>query len=163
MDMGKTFIAIANLGVRFWIHIFKWPFISRKAIGIARFENNYRDDRLAMFDQVTADHMPVYHNCINCGSCDAACARARNFHMGLWSGEGPGETIERISPSLIPVNVSRSQPLYNCGAALASIIGRCADCGLCEKACPNKVPILELAKLVVDKSIYPNRSVQKAA
>jgi formate hydrogenlyase subunit 6/NADH:ubiquinone oxidoreductase subunit I len=164
MSLGKQFGAIANLGVQFWLHMFKKPFVTRKSRGIERYRRNYKADHLASFATEEYNRFVFYDRCINCGLCDAACVQARLAGLGLWKADGlQSDQSLHFQPSLIPVDISRSQPLYHHGIALALMFAQCSECKKCELACPNGVPILEMARLVVERSSAPERSVTKCA
>ena len=138
MSLGKKFISIANIGVEFWAHVLSKPFVDPAARGRARFDENFRADRLAPF---TPAQFARLEQCLNCGLCDAACAA---------SEAGGRRPDGAVNPSLIPISVSRSQPLFHNAAELAAHLAACGECRACEEACPNRVPILEIAAMVME-------------
>jgi len=137
MSIGKIAVSIANLGLEFWAHVLKKPFIDPVSKGRQRFEDNFREDHLRPYSHEQFARLPRYEQCVNCGLCDAACAAAK----------GPAAGLE---PSLIPISVSRAQPLFHCAADLAALYAACGECRACEEACPNGVPIREIAAMVTE-------------
>jgi len=164
MSFAKTFYSIANLGVMFGIHMIKWPFVSRKSVGRKRYDSNYAEDRLAFFTDGEFARFDAYDRCINCGLCDAACVGAREAEIGFWSAkELNGNPLFHFRPSIVADDISRCQPVYHTGLKEAGLFEKCGGCRLCEKACPNGVPLLEIAALVKAKAIIPKRVMQRAA
>ncbi|MBI5528072.1 MAG: hypothetical protein HY897_17205 [Deltaproteobacteria bacterium] len=151
MGFGKTALSIANLGVRFWAHFLKKPFVNPEETGRRRFDENFRADGLLPYTAEHAARLPLYETCLNCGLCDAACASVAR----------PPPTAHRLpplQPSLIPVMASRAQPLFRASAELAAFYLACGECKKCEEACPNGIPIREMAKMVVDRALLSRAS-----
>jgi succinate dehydrogenase/fumarate reductase-like Fe-S protein len=152
--MGRLF-SIANLGVRFWAHFLKKPLLDPEETGRARFDENYRGDALLPYSAEHAARLPLYETCLNCGLCDAACAQIPNPKSQIPIRLPPNayRLPPSLRPSLIPVMASRAQPLFHASADLAAFFLSCGDCNKCEEACPNGIPIKELAKMVVDGAV----------
>lgn len=139
MSVGKKILSIAYLGVEFWAHFLARPFVDPESRGRRRFDENFKEDRLAPFTPGQFARLPRYEQCLNCGLCDAACAASET---------GRARPADAVSPSLIPISLSRAQPLFYAAADLTAHHAACGACRACEDACPNCVPIRELAEMV---------------
>ena len=144
MSIGKQVYSIASLGVAFCAHVLSKPFVDPATRGRARFDENFREDHLTPYTPKQFERLTRYERCLNCGLCDAACAA---------SEAGRNRSPDAVNPSLIPISVSRAQPLFHTAAGLAAFYAACGDCRACEDACPNRVPIKEIAAMVAGDAV----------
>ncbi|MFA6447866.1 MAG: (Fe-S)-binding protein [bacterium] len=137
---SKALYAIGNLGVHFWIHVFRRIF-KRPAPGseMRKFNEYYAEDLLVPLKPADRDELIGYERCINCGMCVSVCPVYPPSDAGSYR-----------APDSIAVSLSRSYPEF--GSTRDSIYN-CAQCGACARACSRGIDIPALVMLVRRKAM----------
>lgn len=116
----KRFIAIANLGVYFWIHMAKLAyhgiFSRNQPDPVDTFVTQFADDKLFHLPENEVDGVLAMQQCIGCGLCrlaggDAAALprrELRDFSQTLDASGLRGMTVKGLN-ALCPVNVPLEQ------------------------------------------------------
>lgn len=132
--------ALWVLGKQFWIHMFKRLFRLYKPGGRERFLLNFREDRILPLSADTAALVPGWQRCTGCGLCDLVCPI-----LGQpVEGHGP------FSVSQLVLSGWRDFTAVPLSRGPAELLAGCGECGACESACPERVPIKALAAFVVE-------------
>jgi Fe-S oxidoreductase len=137
---SKAVYAIGNLGVHFWIHVFRRIF-KRPAPGaeMKKFNENYAEDLLVPLKISERDELFGYERCINCGVCASVCPVYTPSDAGSYR-----------APDSITASLSRSYPDF--GSARDSVYN-CTQCGACARACTRGINIPDLVMLVRRKAM----------
>ena len=111
-----------------------WPW-SPKA-GLNQFQKKYVPEGLPHY---SVSHRQIAHEpgrCTTCGLCDAACPVLRKGINGAFLG-----------PMRLVVSAMRGGPLSQFAMKDFTFFTSedCLTCRICEKACPEEIPILKLA------------------
>ncbi len=132
---GKWWYAQYFLGMKSVIHYLKKLLFWRQREGLEQFRANYVADGLPAF---TPAHRAIAHepgHCTSCGMCEAVCpllAFNPNF-LGpmrfILSGARGGPILPDIRDTLRVLTAPD-----------------CQSCQKCERACPEQISILQLAK-----------------
>lgn len=145
----KWLLAQLNLTKHVLIHYLKklipWP--GKK--GIAAFEANYLEDGLARYSQGHRDIAEMPGKCTGCSQCDAVCPILAS-----------GENRAFLGPMRFVASGLRGGPLVEDIASTVDTIlsEACLSCNACERACPEGIPILELARFTQDQIVEIGRS-----
>jgi heterodisulfide reductase subunit C len=86
------------------------------------------------------DQMESFSRCFNCGFCDTVCPALL---------EQPREKFP--GPSYLVTTLARSLPDF---WAVRLDLSLCDGCKLCQKACPNQVPIKQALEFIHAKAEY---------
>lgn len=145
----KWLLAQVNLAKHVILHYLKklmpWP--AKK--GIAAFEANYLEEGLARYSVKHRKLAPKAGNCTGCAQCDAACPILAS-----------GETKSFLGPMRFVASGLRGGPLVEDIASSVDVLmsESCLSCNACERACPEDIPILELARFTQDQIVEIGRS-----
>ncbi len=118
-----------------WLFLKKVVFWRRR--GLSQFVNNYQQDRLIPMQSGDRDGLFRFAQCINCGICDTACPDL---------GKIPREKFP--GPSFLVTTLTRATPDF---WAIDLDLSACGGCDLCEKVCPNQVPVKAAVKFIEAK------------
>ena len=133
------FKSIRILGLQFLVHMFRRLFFLYRPGGSDRFESNYRPDRILPISEKHAAVLPSWQCCTGCGFCDVACPVA-----------GTKVGAHAFSIATLALSGWRDfTALHHC-VDIADVMLACDDCDACERACPEDIPLKELARFVVE-------------
>jgi succinate dehydrogenase/fumarate reductase-like Fe-S protein len=130
----KWLHAQLNLAFKVVAHYLKklWPWAPR--YGLQRFQENYVVEGLPPATLSFRESAAKAGQCTTCGACDRACPLlvTRNDFVG---------------PMALVVTAARAAPhLEHAKATLAILTSEtCTSCRRCEPACPEDIPIVDLA------------------
>ena len=133
---GRKLIALGNLGVYFILHLLKMPF-AKKQGGMKDFLSHYKKDGIVPLTTPDKKLLHRLSGCINCGFCDMVCPALLRLPRERFPG-----------PSFVATTFSRSFSHLKFAQLDLTI---CSECGECERACPNAVPIKEGVLFIKEK------------
>ena len=131
------FKSLRILGLQFFVHMFRRLFFLYRPGGSDRFIGNYRPDRILPISEQHAVVLPAWQRCTGCGFCDVVCPVA---------GTKVGAHTFSIA-TLAMAGWRDFTALHHC-LDVADIMIECEDCEACELACPEDIPLLDLARFV---------------
>ena len=145
--------AQANLAWKLVAHYLKklWPWAPR--YGLAQFQKSYVAEGLP---PSTPAFRAIAHEpgrCTACTQCDTVCPILRGDKTV------PGDFV---GPMTFVLSVARSAPnLEDARATLAALNGPVCDaCRACDAACPERIPIAQLAAVLEDQRVVIERAKQ---
>lgn len=136
--------ALALLGLKFWIHVFKRATFLYRRGGSARFRGDFDPEGLLPMAEDDRDLLHTWQRCIQCGLCDAVCPEDI---LGVIP-QGQGFALG-IGPHFVASAVVRDPSVYGQVWSLAEPVAACEGCTQCQDACPVDVPLKDLAGFVV--------------
>jgi len=87
---------------------------------------------------LTDGALPTRHDaCTGCEACNQVCPLVAAGDVVVFSG-----------PMEIPLRHFRAAPDFHAALRTLQVFDRCGPCRVCEEACPQQVPILELVELM---------------
>jgi ferredoxin len=130
------------LGTRFLVHLLSRIFFFYRPGGTQRFLANFEEDRLRPVAAEIRPLLPAWQRCTNCGLCEAACPL------------GPDQLgLGRVTPGALASSTWRELTAHRLARTAAQAIANCQGCQACEKICPERVPLLELARFVAQSPV----------
>ena len=148
----KWLYAKVNLASRVVVHYLRrlWPWSPR--YGLLRFQQNYIVESLPPATLAHRDLAATPGRCTGCGSCDDVCpilAGSTDVRAGDFGGPH----------AFVVAGARAATHLDDVAVALDTLTGPvCAGCNACDRACPERIPILALAA-----SLQAQRRVVDAA
>jgi len=154
----KWCFAQLNLAYRLLLHLIKWPFARMVPHGEKRFLQNYGVD-LGFLP--SAEFSALLHEpsrCTACGLCDVACPL---IGIGLVTA---GEPLNFIGPMHLVLGAMQGGERLKAAKAELLIMSdrSCDSCRACDRACPEHIPITQLASHYVaamDRALVPDQTV----
>lgn len=127
------------LGTQLLLHLLGllWPFGRER--GAKRFLENYRADHIRPVTTHERELVPLWQRCTNCGLCEAVCP------LDTVPGDALGLSFTRLA-----IAGWRDLSAHRLIQASAKAMEACQPCGDCESACPEEIPLRELARLVAN-------------
>lgn len=151
----KLIFAIANLAWRFFLHHLARLSPFREQRGIARFRENYIHEGLPPKTTTGRALAPHASRCTACGLCDAHCPLLVDESAPLF-----------IGPRAFVLSAVRAAPHY---ADVRDVLetmtsATCTGCALCVAECPERIPILDLARMCRDElAVIDDARARRAA
>lgn len=133
----KWFHAQLNLTKHVIYHALKYLIPWRQKTGLKLFKANYVEEGLPSFTKAHRDIGHKASKCTTCGLCDARCPKYANNEIAGFIG--PMRMVAsgfRGGTNLLDIE-SQIEVMLEEG---------CQDCKLCEVACPEQIPIIELSE-----------------
>ena len=130
------------LGTQLVLHLLRmlWPFGRER--GAKRFIENYRADYIRPVTAHERELFPLWQRCTNCGLCEAVCQL----------DSAPGDELS-LSFTRLASSAWRDMSAHRLIQSSAKALEECRPCGDCEAACPEAIPLRELAKLVANPAV----------
>ncbi len=138
--MGDNILAKLNLAWAFFLHCLKWPLLQGKD-GYQQFLDNYATEGLIALSRSDKDWLLKFSGCFNCGICDSVCTALLEKPREVFPG-----------PSYLATTLTRSTTQF---WAAGLDFSHCEGCELCQKVCPNHVPIQEAFRFIREKTLAP--------
>ena len=115
-----------------------WPW--RRRFKLKRFQDNYVHEGLPPATETYRDNAHHFGRCTGCGACDQACPL-----LGVLSPSN------FIGPMSFVLSGARSAPdLNSIAQTLHLMVGpKCQECQRCDSVCPEQIPLLRLADLLL--------------
>jgi succinate dehydrogenase/fumarate reductase-like Fe-S protein len=119
---------------------FLWPW--RKRFGLERFKQNYIPEGLPAASPASRDMGHEPGRCTVCGACDSACPLVLKLPRA-----------EFLGPMRMVTSATRAAPHFeDASTTLRTMAGpACEGCRLCDEACPEDIPLVDLARLLVEQ------------
>jgi Na+-translocating ferredoxin:NAD+ oxidoreductase RnfC subunit len=125
------------LGAYFFLHLLRKLAFWRKPSGAARFLANYAADRIAPASREQSEHVVAWLRCTNCGLCEAVCPL-----------DSAPMQPEHFTLAHLGYSGWRDLTAHHLIAKSASALAECGPCGACETICPERIPLVALARTV---------------
>lgn len=138
----KWWHAQVNLAWRLVLHFLRKLNPFHEGFGIARFKRNYVPEGLPPATERLRAVAFWPGRCTSCAECDPVCPLLVDDAHALFPG-----------PMQLVLSASRAAPHYADVREAIELLGSetCTECQRCEVACPEDIPILEVAAVMAEQ------------
>lgn len=127
-----------------------WPW--RRRYKLERFRDNYVHEGLPPASEAFRKSAHFFGQCTGCGACDETCPLMREMSR-----------TDFVGPMSLILSGARSAPdLDSVESSLRLMVGpQCQECQRCDAVCPEEIPLLHLAELLLKQLHSTEEARQK--